>query len=207
MIEKQLHSLTPTKLRLVLIASMVVILIACGFSFWLFRGQMVTYANRISTDNATASASSDDIANLQKLQAQLAENQVAVTRAKNIVADSKFYQYQTQIVDDLERYAAQAGVSLSGFTFNNENAPKATSTPQSTPATPSTATPTTVPGLKTTSVAINIANPVKYQSVMLFLRAIELNLTKMEISGVTLTQAVGTNDLTVGPINIEVYTR
>ncbi len=214
--------LSPSKLRLMLIGLMLLIVVVCAIGFWFFREQLTVYADQVRADSAAAEASTDDIAQLQKLKEQLENDQVAVARAKKIVADSKFYAYQVDIIHDLTTYANEAGISIVGFTFNNENVSSSSSGSSSTPESTPESAPTSAPdpgsassgeapaiaGLKTTSVSIAIQSPVQYKAYMTFLRSIELNLTKMEIAGVSLSK--GTDDpntVTVSPLSIEVYTR
>jgi len=205
MIEKQTKALTPAKLRIVLLGLIVVTLIGSGFGFWLFRNQMTTYAESVNEDARSATVSSNDITMLQSLQAQLEENSVAVTRAKNIVADSKSYQYQNQIISDINTYAKAAGVGIAGYGFNSEGSGAAAASGTAAPAAPLPAAPS---GLKTTSVSVTITNPVSYRAIIRFIHSIELNLTKMQLSGVTLTKSdTNSDEVTVGPLTIEVYVR
>lgn len=205
MIENQLQGMTATRLRIILIFTIVLLVVLCGVGFWFFRGQLISYARQVEIDNAAASASSDDIVKLQKLKTELSDDQVAVTRAKNIVADSQHYQYQNQIIDDITAYARLSGINITGFTFNNDTPVNGTK-PVATGVTP-VAGPIAPANLKTTTTSITVKNPVNYETVMKFIRSIELNLTKMEVSGVSLTKASDPSQVTVNPITIEVYTR
>lgn len=205
MIEKHVRKLTPTKLRLVLFCMIGLILIVCSVGFWLYHERMVEYAAQINADNVAATTSSEDIATLQRLEKELQENEVAVTRAKSIVADSQFYQYQNQIMKDINAYARDAGVTVIGYMF--DSADGSASGGQAQPADSEASAALTVPGLKTTSVSISLKNPVRYKSFMKFLRAIELNLTKMEVKGVSILKDQKDHDIRVNPIQIEVYTR
>jgi hypothetical protein len=202
MLKKQIKGLTPTKLRIILITLIVLSIALCAVGFWFFRSQLVTYAEEVQAANSVASASSDDIVKLQNLQKQLADDAVAVTRAKNIVADSQYYEYQNQIISDITTYAKKSNVSITGFTFTDS------STPASAPAATSPTAALTPAGLKSTTASITIKNPVAYANILKFIHSIELNLTKMQLSGVSMTGSTTTpNEVTVSPITIEVYTR
>jgi hypothetical protein len=200
--KKQVKGLTPTRLRIVLLSLIVLSFALCAIGFWFFRNQLVTYAEEVQTTNTAASASSDDILKLQKLQKQLADDAVAVTRAKSIVADSQYYEYQNQIISDITAYAKNSNVSITGFTFSDN------STAASASAVKSTTTTTTPVGLKSTTASITIKNPVTYANILKFIHSIELNLTKMQLSGISITGSTATpNEVTVNPITVEVYTR
>lgn len=204
MIDKQLNSLTPTKLRLVLIATIGILVVVAAVGFWLFRSYLIEYSGNVRAAAKEANVSSNDIANLQKLKTQLEDDKVAVTRTKNIVADSQSYQYQDQIINDLGVYAKSSGVVISAYNFTSDSA-TTTANSSSTGATaPQTASPT---GLKSTSVSITLKNPVDYKSVIKFIHSIEANLTKMQLSGVSLTRADTKEQVTANPLTIEVYIR
>jgi hypothetical protein len=183
---------------------MIVLLLGlCVGGFWFFRSQLVSYAEQVQADNAAAKSSNDDIARLQKMKKDLEDNQVAVTRAKNIVADSQQYQYQDQIINDIQAYAKSSKISITGFVFNSE-----TAKPTAGTSTPTAVQPATPVGLKSISVSITVKTPVNYQSVLRFIHSLELNLTKMQLTGVSLTKvADNTTDVNINPLTVEVYTR
>lgn len=199
MIDKQIQRLTATKLRLILILLMVLLVVGSAAGFWYFRQQLSAYASQVSIDNAAAASSSNDISQLQRLKAEMDNNQVAITRAQKIVADSSSYQYQAQIIDDLSSYAKAAHIQVTGFTFADGTTPSAD---QSTPGVP-----TTPAGLKSITAVIDIKSPVDYHNIMNFLYSIELNLTKMNITSISLTKGASANQVIVNPISIEVYTQ
>lgn len=203
MIEKQMNGLTPTKLRIVLLASMVVLVIAAAIGFWFFKGWLANFAEDVHSKSVAATVSSNDIANLQSLETQLEQDSVAVNRTKNIVADSKFYQYQNQIITDINAYAKSAGITISGYTFSSGGPGGSTTGAATSSATaPAVAAPA---GVKTTSVSVTVKNPVDYKAVMRFIHAIELNLTKMQLTGISLTKGDNASSATINPLTLEVY--
>ncbi len=205
MLKKQMRGLTPTKLRIVLISFIVLLLALGAGGFWFFRNQLVTYAEQVQADSTAAASSSDDISKLQKMKKDLEENKVAVIRAKNIVADSQQYQYQDQIINEIQAYAKSSNISITGFVFNSATA---AATPAAGAVAPTAVQPTTPVGLKSTSVSITVKSPINYQSVLRFIHSLELNLTKMQLTGVSLTKVAGNaTDVTVSPLTVEVYTR
>lgn len=202
MIEKQINGLTPTKLRIILFASIVVLIIITAIGFWFFKGWLTTYAEDIHSKTIAATVSSNDIANLQKLEAQLEQDSVAVNRTKNIVADSKFYQYQNQIISDITTYAKAAGVTISSYTFSSNSTAGTTSSPASSTTAPAAPAP---PGIKTTSVSLTVKNPVDYKAIMQFIHAMELNLTKMQLIGISLAKGDSASSATINPLTLEIY--
>lgn len=201
MSENQLKNLDASKLRIILATSIILLIGVSVALFVFFRGQLVSYAEQVRTANTEASVSQSDITMLENLQKELDENSVAVNRTKNIVADSQKYQYQNQIIEDITTYAQKANVGISGYAFTTDSA---ASTGAAAGAS-SAATPTPS-GLKSVGVSINIKSPVNYQSIIRFIHYIESNLTKMQVSGVSLS-GDGSSDVTASPITIQVYTR
>lgn len=197
----KISKLSAKKLRVVLIASIVVMLLIGAGVFWFFRGKLVEFAVDVQTASVAANTSSSDVEKLRGIQAVLDKDQVAVSRAKKIVAASKFYQYQDQIVTDLTKYATDAGVRVTAFSFNDSTTAQ---------GAPQTAPTPTVSGLKSTTVNVTIENPVGYSKIMDFIHYIEENLTKMQLSGVTISKAnnnINDNSVSVSPLTIEVYTK
>lgn len=202
-----MRRLTPTKLRLVLVGSIALLLVVSILGFWFFRSQLFAYAALVNKDAQDANTSSNDITILQRLEKQLEDDKVAVNRAKNIVADSKSYQYQNQIINDLNAYAKASGVSIASYSFTSDAAAAGASSSTAAGAQPTQAA-TTPTGLKSTSVTVSISNPVNYQAIMRFIHSIELNLTKMQLTGVSLAQSETSKDnVTITPLTLEVYIR
>lgn len=198
MIEKRLGGFSPVKLRIALIATTVLIIILSGVGFWFFKEWLATYANSVNSDAQQAEVSGSDIASLQRLKLQLEEDSVAVNRTKNIVADSKSYEYQNQIMNDLNAYANASGIKILSYGFDSGST-----------AAPGAAAATAAPapsGLKSTKITVTVNNPVKYTAIMRFIHSIEANLTKMQLSGVSLRKDAA-DTVNVDPLTVEVYIR
>lgn len=199
MIEKQLHGLGPKNLRIILSVGIVVIIIIAGVGFWFFQSSLAQYARKVSEDRQTAESSSKDLTTLQKLKTQLEEDSVAVNRAERIVAETTYYKYQNQVIEDINAYAKLANVTIEGYAFDSGN--------QSAGGT-STAVPSAqvVAGApKTTSISVSVKNPVSYKSLLQFIHSIEVNLTKMQLTGVSITKGEEADNVSVSPLTIEVY--
>lgn len=195
-------SFSAAKLRIVLIATIVLLVAVSAVGFWLFRTQMVNYAVEVNKATAEANASANDVRTLQTLKTKLEEDTVAITRTKNIVASSQFYQYQDQAISDLTRYAKAAGVTVSAYGFDGDKAAAATPDPAAAPVAPGPA------GVKTTSVTVTLKSPLNYQALLRFIHAIERNLTKMQLTGISITLSPeNPNMVSVNPLTVEIYTR
>lgn len=202
--------MTAQKLRMLLLASIIGLVLIAGAVFWLIRGHLMTFAHEVQQSNAEANSSTQNLATLEHLKTQLSQDADTVERTKNIVAESKSYAYQDQIIKDINTYASRSGVSVSGYTFSADTGATAGTAVTSTPpaaSTQATAGAKTVTGLKSVSVSVNLKSPVKYESVMNFIHSIEQNLTKMQLAGISLTKDPTSDNVTASALTIEVYTR
>ena len=192
---------TATSLRLILSISLFAV---AGLGVVLFSfaySSLKDVAVDVSHSIADADASRNNLQNLQKLQRDLVSKQEAVKRAESIVAESRSYEYQNQIINDLNDYATRAGIGITTIDFtNSQDGSTAPATPTA-PAAPST----TVNGVKSTFVSITLKNPVDYAGVLRFLKSIEQNLTKMQVANVGLSKATDSDGVSTDALSIEVY--
>lgn len=192
----------------VLLSVILIIIAAGGISLFAFTySKLQNYATEVSAATTNASASDNNLQNLQATKQQLAKNTDAIKRASDIVAQSQAYQYQDQIINDLNAYAGLAGVSIINFSFTDSQAAGGASPGTTgTPSTPSTTTKTpTVNGAKMTNVSITLKSPVDYNSFLTFLHYIEQNLTRMQVSSVDVTRNEDGSGVTVGSLTLGVY--
>ena len=193
--------LSAVTFRLILSGSLVLITIIGVILFSLANNQMRQVATDVSHVVVDANASQDNLTTLEKIKKALASEQDIVARTSQIVAESKSYEYQDQIITDLNGYAQKAGISITNLDFSG--AAGATKAPAS-PAAP-TAPAATTSGLHSTSVTVTIQNPVDYNNLLRFIKSIEQNLTKMQISKVSLSRAESGSNVTSDAFAIEVY--
>src|SRR5688572_14392120 len=93
--------MTATKLRLILSISLGVIMLVAAGLFAFADSQLRQLAIEVNHKSVDATASQSNLATLEKVRAILTDEKIAVERARSIVADSKSYQYQDQIINDL----------------------------------------------------------------------------------------------------------
>lgn len=180
-----------------------------------------SYAGVVNQNHSAAANSESEINNIKTLAAQLSAQSTEVENVKKIVADSKSYQYQNVIINDLSLMAANAGVSITNYDFSTESSasspPAATATPAAAPSATATepASPSGTPApaastLKSTTVNVTLSNPVSYASFLNFLYYIQQNNTKMQISNLSLsldTSGKIPDGVTTNALAIEVYIR
>lgn len=193
------RQLTATTVRIILSASLLVITGIGVTIFSLAHSNLQQVATDVSHVVVDSDASQNNLTTLETVKKTLAVNQDVIVRASDIVADSQSYQYQDQIVTDIGGYANRAGIGITNIDFS---AAKATA-----PSSPTAATPAAPLGVKTTSVSVTLKNPVDYNSLLRFIESIEQNLTKMQISKVSLSRSTAGNEITSDILTIEVYIR
>lgn len=199
---KKLH-MTPANLRIVLSVSLLVIAALAVAAAFISYGALKQTAVTVSHTNIDANASQNNLRILQQLQDKLRQEKENVTRAGSIVAESQSYQYQDQIIADLNDYAGKAGVEITNIDFSATTIAPTQAGGPSQSAAPSLPPPS---GVKSTTVSVALKNPLNYVSLLRFLNFIEQNLTKMQISKVSLAKDA-TNGVSSEALSIEVYVR
>lgn len=207
----KMPNFTATSLRMTLSISLFAITILMGVIFYFADSQLKKTATEVSHTVIDANASQNNVQTLQKIQRELEQNKDTIAQANSIVADSQSYQYQDQIVSDLNQYAGKAGISITNIDFSSTSQTGSGSTPDAArgqAATPGATAAPTPAGVKTTSVAVTMKNPLGYNNFLQFLRSIEDNLTKMQVQKVSLSKGTGgADDISSDVLTIQVYVR
>ncbi|MDO8336547.1 MAG: hypothetical protein Q7T74_07265 [Candidatus Saccharibacteria bacterium] len=181
-----------------LLEKMLILLVVAIFGIIIGVYVMLTNFAKSQATNADhsmidANSSAKDIQDLQKSYKWILAHPETVNKTNKIVAESSKYQYQDQIIKDIELYANQSGLSVSKYSFS-EAAASAT-TPTTGTAAPAaaagsapaaagaTATPT---GLSSTTVELGFGNSVSYAKTILFIKRIEQNVTRMQITSLSI---------------------
>ncbi|NCD23871.1 MAG: hypothetical protein EOL90_13180 [Spartobacteria bacterium] len=150
----------------------------------------VSETNQLKTE---AQQSDNNLAKAKALEIYESSHQAEIQKAAAIVAESKTYQYQNQIIKDINGFAGRIGIGILGYTF-----------PENSVA----AAKQTVPGLKSIPVSISLRSPLKYTDYLSFVRLIESNLTKMQITNISVApDPVQKGYITTPSIELEVYVK
>jgi hypothetical protein len=165
-------------LRNLLIVGILVLLGGIGALIYFASGYLDSQVKETVHRQIDAELSLHDLDRLQRLERVLADNKTSVQKAEQIVSESKQYTYQDQIVSDINKYAAKTGVSVTGFDFGDAFSKVPKTNTQKIPQ---------VSGVKSISVTLTLASPMAYDNYLRFVKAIETNLTKMQVSGVNMT--------------------
>ena len=182
-------------LLLLIILSAMVGLVIFAYSFLSKTSEEV---GKMQTEAIAVDAK---IQSLLASKSQLDRNSDTVTKAKNIVSESKLYQYQNQIIKDLNTYADRAGIPIKSFSFQNEPTTSAKT------ATSSKRTPASPAGVKSTFVSIQLGDHIDYTKFLHFLSLIEKNVTRMQLSGVSISRGANNHEISIQSLEVKVYTR
>ncbi len=199
------HKLTASTLRILLIVMLFLVIALAIGGFYFAQIKLTEYASSISQLNADADAGSGNVETLKRLQVYLERQKLVIKKTEAIVADSKSYAYQDQIVDDIVAIGKAADIKITGFTFETTGAATA---PTTAPATAAPTTPAVVipGGVKSTTANITVGSPANYDNVLDFIKRVERNPTKMQIKNVSMSKS-GSNSVTAPTFAIEVYIR
>ena len=197
--------LTASSARIVLALFLLIILAAMVAGSYFAYSFLSATSKEVADMQTEASAVDMKIQNLLKLKDQLEKNPVATKKAEQIVAESKSYQYQNQIINDLSIYAAKANVPIQSFTFQDSSTSSAKSSSSSSQTT--TKKPTSVNGVKSITVSIQLGDKVPYNNLLHFLHLVENNVTRMQISGVSISRGEQRGEVSAQSLELGVYVR
>ncbi len=202
------QTLTPVSLRNILIV-VLLSLAAAGTGVFIFGYNQLKSHAASAQDTATkAEASRSSLQDLMATETFLTDNADAVTRADQLASESKAYVYQDQIINDLNKYASEAGIEIITIAFDSPTKSKTATatTPETTAAAPSTPT-----NVKSITATITIKNPTSYTSMLTFIHLIQQSLFRMQISGISMSQATSQESSQSGissdTLTIEAYIR
>lgn len=182
-------------LLLLIILSAMVGLVIFAYSFLSKTSEEV---GKMQTEAIAVDAK---IQSLLASKSQLDRNSDTVKKAKNIVSESKLYQYQNQIIKDLNTYADRAGIPIKAFSFQNEPTTSAKT------AKSSKRTPASLAGVKSTFVSIQLGDHIDYAKFLHFLSLIEKNVTRMQLLGVSISRGANNHEISIQSLEVKVYTR
>ena len=204
-------TLTATNLRIILAVSLVVITAIGAGGFALAYNWLDGFAADASTVASHAAASESELQELSQTEKMLKTQHHAVERASKIAAESKSYQYQDQIINDLNDFARKAGITISDITFADNNAKGSSSSSSSSSSNKTGTSLPAIAGLKATTASVTVKNPVEYRKLLTFMYLVEQSLTKMRIANVDLSRSTAQgqppDSITSNTLTIEVYLR
>ncbi len=183
----------------VLYTAIILLIGGIGFGVYMTHQRLTSYVTEVDHLKIDSELNQQSIENAKRLRNVIDQNKDSVARAATIVADTKSYQYQDQIVQDIGSYASASGLTVLGYDFIS---------PAAAQATGKTAAPPAAGGVKTVVATVSLKSPVPYDRYLKFLRLIERNLTKMQVTQLDISNDLKTPGSISSPIvTVEVFVR
>jgi len=181
----KLGSLKATTVRKVLFLGLFLVIALATGGFYLGLQTIRELAVSVTQTAEDATASGQQIEQLRALQTQLAQTRTLVEKADKISVPATGY--QSQALNDLSKYAATAGITLTGTDF---------------PQGDNSAEPVR-------RVKVGISKPVSYTKFLYFLELVESNLPNMQLEGISISRpdAPSADMVNVEDITIKVLTK
>lgn len=190
------NRITATTLQYVFFA--VIGLLIAGIVGVFFLAQNLMAEKALSTDHLRTDAelAQEELVRLNQLQSLLKNEQDTIEKTARIVALSQSYQFQDQVISDITEYARRNKIEVLSFDFGAK------------PGAPAPAGASAGSTQQKTIVTVQLNNDIPYDSLLRFLKAIEQNITKMQLTGIALQPNPNQRNLILAPtIELEVYLR
>lgn len=177
--------MTATSLRNLMIAIVVLMFLGSIGGFYYAQSWLDQYATEISQTNSNSLGEGTD--NNGQLQKEITRLGVVVTKAGEFTVSP--VDYNSKISGDINKYASETGVTVKSVESANK------------PSTP-------IGMLQPKYLQITIENPVPYNNLLKFIKALETNVPKINLTGIAISHKVSDKDkVSVEPIVIEVFTQ
>lgn len=175
----------------VLLALILAIVGVIVFANIQLRSMLENNINQTNKLKADAMQSDENLSKAKTLELYANAHKSDIDKAASTVAESKTYQYQNQIINDITGYANTVGITILEFNF-----------PKQISGTKQAA----VPGLNSINVTVSLQNPIEYAKLIQFLQLIEQNLTKMQVTSINVSPDPNQAGYVTSPsIGLEVY--
>lgn len=209
MSERKREKMTPAvTMRIVFALSLVLILVGMGVVVYFGYTMLQGTAEEVSKVQTEAKAVDAKVQNLARLEKEMEKYKDSVAKAQQLVAETRQYQYQNQIINDLTTYASQSGVGIAGFTFASGSAgSKSSSGSSSTSGASGSTGASTGAGPKSMKVSVRLNEKTDYMALLRFMHLIEQNLTRMQIASVSMSKTEGAGQVNTQTLDVEVYVR
>ena len=199
-------TITATKMRLVLSVTLVLIIAAMATGFYFVYLYLQKVSDEAAAVQTTANSSDASVQALLRTKQELATYGDTVQKAQQIVAESQSYRYQEQVIRDISEYARRASIPVTSITFQGASSAD-TASAATPPASSGANKPTANGGVKNTTVSVALAPNIPYANLLHFIHLIEENLTRMQITQVSIARGDSPDTVTAQAFNIEVFLR
>lgn len=177
-----------TVLRGILASSLFILSIATILGFYYVGGLLAEYANKIKVNSPTLASNDTALKLTANLKAFNTQNKTLAEKAELFTIPEQ--EAQNKIMADIKKYAADAGITVTNFSFN----------PSASTGAPSTTS------YSTKLVTITLASPVNFEKMIKFLSLVENSVPKMQATGINLSAGNNT-EIKVDPITLKYYVK
>lgn len=179
-----------TDLRNALITMVIAIIIVSSAGFYYAQSKLNIFAILVGQTIAESTADKGNTQSTKKIQENIAAVQPTVDKIDTLTVPAQ--DYQNQMVKDVNKYAANAGISITDYSFGSSKV-------ESTGALGTN---------NSSSITITLSNPVQFTKLIKFLKSIETNMPKMQLLGISITpNQSDSKSVIIEPLTIKAYTR
>lgn len=186
-------SLKASVFSYILGALMAIVIIGAFVGAYYLNGFLVQKKDEVSKVENDVVANESSIGLAQALEQYIKNNRKDIDLVKKVVSDTKEYQYQDDIINDIVTYAAQTDLKLLSVTFPT-NTSSSSSKDKSAP-------------VKTMQAVIEIDKEFSYSKYINFIYKIEQNISKMKILQISIDLGKEAGSITGSSIKLEVYVK
>ena len=159
----QKSGMKATSLRALLAFSLAVVIVGSVAIYYIGFSELRTYSIEVGHRVVDANASTEQIKNLQAPKSQLDKEKGLIAKANDIFATETTY--QPAAIRDIQRYADLAGISIA-TTFDGD-----------------------IPLQNSRSFSVTVRSDVTYGDFIAFLRGVESNIPKLQVTHVSIGRA------------------
>lgn len=174
-------------------ALMAIVIIGAFVGAYYLNGFLIQKKDEVSKVENDVVANESSIGLAQALEQYIKNNRKDIDLVKKVVSDTKEYQYQDDIINDIVTYAAQTGLKLLSVTFPTSTG-SSSSKDKSAP-------------VKTMQAVIEIDKEFSYNKYINFIYKIEQNISKMKILQISIDLGKEAGSITGSSIKLEVYVK
>ena len=174
-------------------ALMAIVIIGAFVGAYYLNGFLIQKKDEVSKVENDVVANESSIGLAQALEQYIKNNRKDIDLVKKVVSDTKEYQYQDDIINDIVTYAAQTDLKLLSVTFPT-NTSSSSSKDKSAP-------------VKTMQAVIEIDKEFSYSKYINFIYKIEQNISKMKILQISIDLGKEAGSITGSSIKLEVYVK
>ncbi len=213
--------LTATRLRWVLLAVLLLTLGASIAGFYFFHKTLSGYTAETAEKNASIESTDATIAQIEEGKKYITEHETSQKRAETIVAESQFYRYQDQIIDNIQKLAKSSKLKVDKIQFvkpgeqaaSGSTAPSSGSASAATGGTAAAGAATasdSIPGFEIAKAEITFSpqgsGDPYYQYILDFMYKLEHNSLRMHTSVIELSaKSINSKKVTISTLSIGVY--